>query len=316
MTTVPRQILVGVDVSSDSELVAANLSPATATAVDRAIWLAGQTGAALHFVNVLNIPTVATEDILEESAEAVLTRDSTIVLETLVDRAKSKGIAATFAVRNGRIVEELVREVLRRQPDLLVIGSHPQGLAERFLFGSKATKVLRKCPCPVWVTKSGELPETPLVMAAEDLSEGGVESIPTAVMAAQWLAGRLLVVHAVNFPLDRRLYRTGVTDEELQVYREKVRHDAQQQLQERLWATDHRTIPGGVKVEVLPGPRGRDRAGAEDNDPHLLVMGTIGRGGLSGLLLGNTVEELLPRIRCSLLAIKPEGFVCPVKLPD
>ncbi|HEX6885840.1 MAG TPA: universal stress protein, partial [Planctomycetota bacterium] len=43
-----------------------------------------------------------------------------------------------------------------------------------------------------------------------------------------------------------------------------------------------------------------------------LVMGSVSRGGIAGLLLGNTAERLLDRVSCSLLTIKPQDFVSPV----
>ena len=46
------------------------------------------------------------------------------------------------------------------------------------------------------------------------------------------------------------------------------------------------------------------------------VMGTIARTGLTGALLGNTAEKVVDRIECSVLAVKPDGFVSPVSLPD
>lgn len=44
----------------------------------------------------------------------------------------------------------------------------------------------------------------------------------------------------------------------------------------------------------------------------LLVMGTVGRTGIKGLLIGNTAEEILARTPGSILAVKPPGFVSPV----
>jgi hypothetical protein len=41
-------------------------------------------------------------------------------------------------------------------------------------------------------------------------------------------------------------------------------------------------------------------------------MGTVARSGLQGLLTGNTAENVLPWIDCSLVAVKPQGFVSPV----
>jgi nucleotide-binding universal stress UspA family protein len=46
----------------------------------------------------------------------------------------------------------------------------------------------------------------------------------------------------------------------------------------------------------------------------LVMMGTVGRIGIPGFLMGNTAEMILNRIDCSVLAIKPEGFVTPVTL--
>jgi len=44
----------------------------------------------------------------------------------------------------------------------------------------------------------------------------------------------------------------------------------------------------------------------------LVVMGTVARTGIAGLLIGNTAERLLRKLPCSVLAVKPDGFVSPV----
>jgi nucleotide-binding universal stress UspA family protein len=48
----------------------------------------------------------------------------------------------------------------------------------------------------------------------------------------------------------------------------------------------------------------------------LVVMGTVARTGLSGFFMGNTAETILNQLNCSVLAIKPPGFVTPVTLDD
>jgi len=45
-----------------------------------------------------------------------------------------------------------------------------------------------------------------------------------------------------------------------------------------------------------------------------VVMGTVARTGLPGLFVGNTAERILTQLDCSVLAVKPEGFVTPVEL--
>ena len=48
----------------------------------------------------------------------------------------------------------------------------------------------------------------------------------------------------------------------------------------------------------------------------LVVMGTVARTGIAGLFIGNTAEAILDQLACSVLAVKPSGFVTPVKLSE
>ena len=44
----------------------------------------------------------------------------------------------------------------------------------------------------------------------------------------------------------------------------------------------------------------------------LIALGTVGRSGIKGLLLGNTAEKVLGTCDCSILTVKPDGFVSPI----
>ena len=46
----------------------------------------------------------------------------------------------------------------------------------------------------------------------------------------------------------------------------------------------------------------------------VLVMGTVARGGIPGMLIGNTADRVLRKWPCSVLTVKPDGFVSPVRL--
>ena len=47
-----------------------------------------------------------------------------------------------------------------------------------------------------------------------------------------------------------------------------------------------------------------------------VVMGTVARTGVPGLFMGNTAEAILDQLNCSVLAMKPPGFITPVTLKD
>jgi universal stress protein E len=52
---------------------------------------------------------------------------------------------------------------------------------------------------------------------------------------------------------------------------------------------------------------------AQQLDAELVVLGTVGRQGISAALIGNTAEHVIDKLNCDVLAIKPDGFVSPVK---
>jgi hypothetical protein len=45
----------------------------------------------------------------------------------------------------------------------------------------------------------------------------------------------------------------------------------------------------------------------------LIVIGTVGRSGIKGLLLGNTAEKVLVSCDRSVLTVKPADFVSPIQ---
>ncbi|UUI62888.1 universal stress protein [Aeromonas salmonicida] len=47
----------------------------------------------------------------------------------------------------------------------------------------------------------------------------------------------------------------------------------------------------------------------------LVVMGTVARTGIAGVIIGNTAESVLSQLNCSVFAIKPKGFVSPLSVP-
>lgn len=46
----------------------------------------------------------------------------------------------------------------------------------------------------------------------------------------------------------------------------------------------------------------------------VLVMGSVGRSDIPGMLIGNKAETLLNSINCTVLTVKPNGFISPVTL--
>lgn len=97
---------------------------------------------------------------------------------------------------------------------------------------------------------------------------------------------------------------------------ERVRHDAafarlSERMRERLGteAFDHLAprfhLRKGAATKVIPET-------AKELQADVLVMGTLARRGIAGLLIGNTAETILEQVQCSVLAVKPDGFASPI----
>ena len=120
------------------------------------------------------------------------------------------------------------------------------------------------------------------------------------------------MVHALQVPLSLQMEAGRISDEEFGDRLGKLRTDAKRQLHEAIrgeWPSDE-----GLTIHIGKGaPLSTILEAVAHLDPDLLVMGTATEG-VAGVLLGTTAERLLPRVDCSILAIKPKGFVSPVSL--
>jgi len=71
-------------------------------------------------------------------------------------------------------------------------------------------------------------------------------------------------------------------------------------------AAENRHVKEGMPEDVLPEV-------AKILDAEMVIIGTIGRTGLSAAIIGNTAEHVIDRLDCDVLAIKPENFISPMQ---
>ena len=69
--------------------------------------------------------------------------------------------------------------------------------------------------------------------------------------------------------------------------------------------TEQCFIEEGLPEDVIPDV-------AKRLNSELVVIGTVGRTGLSAALVGNTAEHVIDSLDCDVLALKPDGYVSPL----
>ena len=256
-------------------------------------------------------------------------------LETLIEPYR-KQVKIESKVLVGTLFLSITREVLRYGYDLLIKVPEHQSWLNRF-FASDDMHLLRKCPCPVWLIKSEGAKPYHRILAAVDVDKtsNAVEQQTRQAINQQILqmAGSLALsefaqLHVVNVwdVTGEGAMRDGAfmirPTAEVNAYVDKIRQKHADNLNELIH--DLAGIQGDDAVDYLQpqthlikgSARKEIPAIAKSIEADMIVMGTVVRVGIPGFIMGNTAESILNQIDCSVLAIKPPGFVTPVTLED
>jgi len=295
-------------------------APQRCSALDRAMSLARSNHARLTVIDVLP-EADSTEEIEERlgtELNELLRQRRQEMLEDLLAPLQEKDALIYTRVATGSPFVEVIRAVLRNGYDLVIKAARPpEGFSER-VFGSTDMHLLRKCPCPVWIDRpDAALPYRTVLAAVDPLSDEGPGTARLVMDLASSLAeresARLDVVHAWRLQGESLLRggRARVSATELDLLLEKKRERHQESL-EALLAPYGLTTTDACFHLVKGEPEPSIRAVSEKVQADLVVMGTLGRAGIPGFLIGNTAEEVLQTTRASVLAVKPDGFTSPV----
>ncbi len=243
-------------------------------------------------------------------------------LDATVTALRAQGVDAQGKVRVGVPVVEIVREVLEWQAQLCLKVSDAGG-SRGSKFGSADLQLLRKCPCPVWITKPRDRVPYRRIVAAIDPSDerpgrdAGLDAkiLRWAADIARLDAAELVVVHAWELIGETLLSggRGRIPAEDLRRLLDETRAAHAAKLTARVASCD---LAGVRHVEQLVKGRA-DRVIAElveRERADLLVMGTVARSGIVGFVIGNTAEQILQELACAVIAVKPDGFVSPIRL--
>lgn len=238
---------------------------------------------------------------IRAGAEAVLT-------EALA-RVAGSGLPVTSHVAVGDATAVLVDE--SREVGLVVVGTRGGGgFAERLLGTvSSALPAHAKCPTvvvPLRARGAKEPADGPIpavepirrVMVGVDGSPQSELALRCALREARRWQATVVVVSAVPVntvtgvlawlpePVDHRAVLADV-EESLALVLERVADEAQ-------GLTIERRVLDGTGAAVLTGM---------SDDADLLVVGSRGRGGFTGLLLGSTSQAVLHHAQCPVLVV-------------
>lgn len=302
-------------------LVATDFSPHADAALRQAVWLAKQTGARIVVAHTL--PDVrravhgtsfqARMDLLYGEGHAFereIRQASDARLRQMITNLNAFEVDITFETLLGEPFLELTHSVQAEGYDLVLVGTRGLAVWQQFFVGSTAKRLIRKCPVSVWIVKVEHVGPPKVVLAATDFSDVSVKAVTQGLGVALKADAEFHLLHVIDshdVPEDIiSKIPQGST------LRQEIDEEAKRRLDAFL-----KSLPAEharIQTHLLWGTPWKEVGRmAQHVAADLIAIGTVGRTGIKGLLLGNTAEKVLNTCDCSILTVKPDDFVSPIE---
>ncbi|MFE4503028.1 universal stress protein [Rhodococcus sp. NPDC056743] len=186
---------------------------------------------------------------------------------------------------------------------LVVVGASSSGKAATAVLGNTAVGVASHGKCPVIVVRDrdGVVPSDGPVVVGVDGSALSAQAVGAAFEEAAFRGAELVAVHvwsdlgtaAFEDPRAAALAPASLEEEEHAVLSENLAG----------WSEKYPDVV--VRREIyLDNPRGRLLEWS--SRAQLVVVGSRGRGGFRGMLLGSTSNTLIASAQCPVMVVRPE----------
>ncbi len=223
-------------------------------------------------------------------------------LEAEVKKQAPDGLKFSVRVVWEKSVHEWVSKRCSQKKYFAVIKTaHRSG---SFLYTSTDWHLLRECPAPVLIEAQKKWNKARPIVASLDLEthhktkqQLNERIMDHAIDIANAMGSELHVVYAISIPTLLRDMDIIDVDEHMLKRRKKLEPIIDQLCSDYGLSRKNVHLKSGSAPKVIPSLANKLKA-------DLVVMGTIGRRGLRGKLMGNTAEQVLQYLRTDVLAIK------------
>ncbi len=277
-------------------LVAMDLGASADRAFERALQLAGVHEARLTLAHVIDVQSIGYgefTEVLTKGAIAKLGRHWAALPEAVATRFR-------HVIKVGSPWETILALSNEAACDLIVLGLHRVSPLKDMFRGTTAERIIRNSSRPVLVVKDKPAGPYRKVIVATDFSPCSSHAFQAALDLAPSADFQLLHIFETPFPVI-----VHFRPEELQAYRQERVDRASTQAQldlERFLSSHSGQGRPEIKAVVVRGDVVSGIASTvEANQPDLLVLGTHGRSGIIGALIGSVAGSFLNDPSCDLL---------------
>jgi len=223
--------------------------------------------------------------------------DAAAALDAIVERVLGPDRAAkvTRQAVNGLAPQALVAAAA--DADLLVVGARGLGVVRGALVGSVSQHCLHHAPCAVAVVREPAASSSARVVVGVDGSETARRALAWALDEGRSRQAEVEVVNAWHPPyVGAYPYDPAALDLDL------FEQGAQDLVAEALAGQDLTGLPSPPKVTVVSDTAAQAILTAADG-AELVVIGSRGRGGFVGLLLGSVSQQVAHHAPCPVIVV-------------
>jgi universal stress protein E len=306
--TEPVRVLVVVDPTASAH-----------PAVERATWLARNKPAIIELFISDYAPQLADprfHGVPQGDSRAALIERHRRRLEQIAEPLRSSGLSVDIDARfDHPLHDSIVKKALDSGADLVIKDTHYHSVLKRSIFSNTDWSLIRNCGATLWLVKPRPPGQRPCFVAAVDPlherdkpAELDHRILGTAKDLAAALGGDVHVFHAfdvataIAVSTDAVTMPIAVPMNEIADAMRAAHTEAVERLCREHGVPPERThIQQGATRQALLAVTEQLRADA-------VVMGALSRSGVKGFFLGNTAEDVLDRLHCDLVIVKPASF--------
>ena len=307
MTKTKRVVLVVVDPTASAH-----------PAIERAAWLARHEPAEIELFISDYTPQLAQSrsDWSAEEARTTAIDRHRRRLEQLAAPLRAEKLDVDVDARwDYPLHDSIVRKAVNVDADLVIKDTHYHSVLKRSIFSNTDWSLIRNCGATLWLVKPRPPGQRPCFVACVDPlhqrdkpAELDHRILTTARALGDSLNGEVHAFHAfdvaatIAVSTDAMSMPIALPLNELTDAMRAEHADAVARLCKQHEVPPERThLHQGSTRQLLLTLTEQLRADA-------VVMGAVSRSGLKGLFLGNTAEDVLDRLHCDLIIVKPDGF--------
>ena len=282
-------------------------------ALERALKFAEFNDIHIHLFNSIYEPVMELTDVLSSDHRKELKSqymaDRYLYMDTLADVLDKKGISCSVNVAWHRELHEAIEGIVDELEPDLVIKRITADSSNINPFAMPVDRhLLRYCKAPLLLIRDSQWSTNPILAAIDPTTKDkkhialNHNILEYSKMIAHITSTQLHSVNTFETPSMGPSMDVGWANIDFESIKVDTSNAHKNKMETLLKEHDLFINP----YHVIEGPA--DKAIpkiAKKIDAQLLILGTVGRTGLSGAFIGNTAEHILANMRCDILTLKP-----------